>query len=422
MKKRIYRKVAIANLDELALKASVAGQRVVLAVDVAKEDMVGVFAGVDGGEGKTVSWKSPGENERVADLLERLLEPGRSVEVAMEASGAYGDVLRHMLIQRGFKVYRVSGKRTHDAAEVFDGVPSLHDAKSAAIIAKLHLDGVSALWPEVPTSVRGARAMIGTMEMFGEHYQRLIHQLEGWLARHWPEVTGVLELTSATLLAMLSRIGGPTEVAANPAGARRLLHGMGHGLLKPEKIEAVIACAQRSSGVPTVAEEHAALRELAEEAHRALKQFKASKGKVEASAEAGPARELAPVTGKATAAVLLADAGDARDYSSAGAYLKAFGLNLKEKSSGVLKGRLSITKRGPSRARKWLWLAVLRWIQKDDLAAAWYRRKIGRDGNTKAKAIVALMRKLVKALFHVARGRPFDSSKLFDATQLKLAS
>jgi len=40
----------------------------------------------------------------------------------------------------------VSPKRSHDAAEVYDGVPSLHDAKSSAIVAKLHLDSASERW------------------------------------------------------------------------------------------------------------------------------------------------------------------------------------------------------------------------------------------------------------------------------------
>jgi len=46
-------------------------------------------------------------------------------------------VLRHQLEQDAFPVFMVSGKRTHDAKEIFDGVPSLHDAKAAAIIARL---------------------------------------------------------------------------------------------------------------------------------------------------------------------------------------------------------------------------------------------------------------------------------------------
>jgi hypothetical protein len=72
--------------------------------------------------------------------------------------------------------------------------------------------------------------------------------------------------------------------------------------------------------------------------------------------------------------------GHPRDYPSTRAYLKGYGLNLKEKSSGKQKGQLSITKRGPGRARQYLWLAVFRWLQKDAVARAWYAEKIKRDG------------------------------------------
>jgi hypothetical protein len=58
----------------------------------------------------------------------------------------------------------MSGKRTHDAAEVYDGVPSLHSAKSAAIIAKLHLDGVSTPWGPLSEEKRELKAAIATMD------------------------------------------------------------------------------------------------------------------------------------------------------------------------------------------------------------------------------------------------------------------
>jgi hypothetical protein len=104
------------------------------------------------------------------------------------------------------------------------------------------------------------------------------------------------------------------------------------------------------------------------------------------------------------------------------AYLKAMGLNLKEKSSGTLKGQLKLTKRGSSRVRQYLWLAVYRWIQKDAIANQWYERKKQRDGGRSSRAAVALMRKLAKALFHVGRGAVFDSSKLFDVRRLGFAN
>jgi hypothetical protein len=223
-------------------------------------------------------------------------------------------------------------------------------------------------------------------------------------------------------MALLARIGGPADVAAHRSAAAKLLHGMSHGLMAEDKITAVLDSAGTSVGVPLVGLERDALMTIAGEAHRALRDFKVAKTAVEKLSAHTPAVVLAPVIGRTTAAVVYSEVGDARSFSSAGSFLKAMGLNLKEKSSGTIKGQLKLTKRGSSRVRHYLWLAVFRWIQKDPIANAWYQRKKERDGGKSSRAAVALMRKLAKALYHVGRGATFDSSKLFDIRRLALAA
>lgn len=84
------------------------------------------------------------------------------------------------------------------------------------------------------------------------------------------------------------------------------------------------------------------------------------------------------------------------------------------RSSGNHLGRLSITKRGSPVVRHYLYLAALRLIRNDPRVAAWFRERGGFRGGHKLVAIVAVMRKLIRALWHVARGTLFDSSKLLD--------
>jgi hypothetical protein len=64
-------------------------------------------------------------------------------------------------------------------------------------------------------------------------------------------------------------------------------------------------------------------------------------------------------------------------------------------------------------ARRYLYLATLRWIARDPQVAEWYRCKVQRDGGFKGKAVIAHSAKLTKALWHVARGERFDTGKLF---------
>lgn len=123
-----------------------------------------------------------------------------------------------------------------------------------------------------------------------------------------------------------------------------------------------------------------------------------------------------------TLSVILATVGDPRAYSSAGALLKACGLNLKEISSGKRKGELSISKRGPSMIRRWLFFWAMRSIQKEELQE-WYRRfrtapNGGQSRSSSYRKMIGLtcmMRKLMKSLWSsMKQGKPFEYGKLIE--------
>jgi transposase len=421
MKKRIYRRMPVNDFQHASISHADLGGKLVFAIDVAKVDMVAAIAAADGRVLQTISWKAPEQNPSVLAILRHFRTAGIPVEAVMEPSGTYGDVLRHQLEQDELPVFMVSGKRTHDAKEIFDGVPSLHDAKAAAIIARLHADGLSSRLRDEGPDRRQLRAALAIMDLHQERYLQLVHRLESWLARHWPELPTLIELTSSSLMALLARVGGPADVAVAPDKASKLLLGISHRLLADDSVAAILASAKTSVGVPLVGLERDALMAIADDAYRAHRAFTTAKTQVDNLAATTPAALLAPAIGQTTAAAVFAEVGDARSYSCTRAFLKAMGLNLKEKSSGTIQGQLKITKRGPSRVRQYLWLAVFRWIQKDPIANAWYQRKKQRDGGRASRAAVALMRKLAKALYHVGRGATFDSSKLFDVRRLQLS-
>jgi hypothetical protein len=137
------------------------------------------------------------------------------------------------------------------------------------------------------------------------------------------------------------------------------------------------------------------VRYLAEEARRAQQQVTRYRRELERRIEQSPElMVMASTVGKVTSAALVSLVGSPGKYESARSYQKSMGLNLKEVSSGQRRGRLSITKRRPGRARYWLYLATLRLIQEDEVVAAWYQAKVKRDGGLKSKAVVALMRNL----------------------------
>lgn len=421
MSKRKYRATKIQDVDRAKLKAELETSRIVVAIDVAKEDFYAAIVDEKGRTHEIVKWVHPTESRCFLDFVKGL---GAGVEVVMEPSGVYGDAIRAALDGAGVAVFRVNPKRVHDAAEVYDGVPSLHDAKAATLIATLHLAGASEPWPLEPEHQRRLAAVLRILEVHEKEIRRNLNRLEGLLARHWPGASSIMALDSATMLEVLIEFGGPAAVVSREDEARELMGKVGGRFLAQEKIDALIDSAQWTLGVPQLEEELQLVREVASEARRHQKISKRIRAQVEklALAEGSATEVMAPVVGKTTSAVLVAGVGDPSKYDCPSAYVKALGLNLKEKSSGKQKGGLHITKRGPSIARLFLYLAVLRLIQRDRIARAWYAKKIARDGGkNKQKALIALMRKLASALWHVARGAVFDSSRLFDTARLRLA-
>ncbi len=280
MKKRIYRATKVKGLNWGKLQDQVAGRNIVLAVDVAKEDFFAVIVGNDQQVYATLKWKHPVETPFFLDIVLKELS-WSSLEVVMEPSGTYGDSLRSQFLNAGIAVYRVSPKRCHDAAEVFDGVPSMHDAKACTIICHLHQQGLSKKWPMPDDAQRELTASIKTLEIYDSAYHRNINKLEGLVMRYWPELTQFLELQSATLLELLIAYGVPDLVAANQAQAKELMSRVGNNFLVESKKEAILESASISLGVKSVKAERKQIQELCLEIRRLQHLCRQAKRRVE---------------------------------------------------------------------------------------------------------------------------------------------
>jgi transposase len=421
MRRRAYRGIPVGKVNREKVCEAVRGKGVVFGVDVGKERMAGGVWVVDEGVVVNVVWRHPEETVEVIELVVGL--PASRVEVVMEPSGTYGDAFRYQCVRRGLAVYRVSPKRSHDAAEAYDGVPSWHDVKSAGVVAKLHVDGASHPWRERTERERDLSSVVDMMAVYELQEHNNLNRLEARLARYWPELPGIVKLNGSTLAAVLSAYGGPRGVAAAGEEARELMRRVGGSFLDERAIEAVSGSAKTTIGVPMQGSEAEALRELVDEILRCRAAKRAAQGRVRALTRGDASlRQLSAVIGVRAAAVMVARGLDPRHYDGPASLIKGAGLNLKEKSSGKDKGLLKITKRGPGEFRYYAYLAVLRLTQRDPVVGAWYRAKVARDGGAyKNKAVVAVMRKVVGSLWYVARGAAFDAHKLFDSRRLNRA-
>jgi len=292
------------------------GRAVVIAIDVAKHALKAAV--IDREKGDIVSfwgWRAPDDTRKFVSLVSSLAEVAR-VEVVLEPTGTYGDPLRSLFGALSIPVFKVSAKHTHDAAEIYDGVPSQHDAKCAAIIGWLHCLGRSSLWTEESTDIRDLTAAVDVMVLFDKQEQACLGRLEGKLARHFPELSVILDLGSATLLALVEQFPDPASIKAQPAAARDLMRRVGGSLLAETKIELVIAAASTSTGVPMSAGERRMMTVLARETDRQRKEGNAAAKQVEkVGKELEPVMRMSEVVGKKTAAVVFVAAGDPNAYA-----------------------------------------------------------------------------------------------------------
>jgi len=421
-RKRTYSSVDVEKVDMLPI-VQLLTVGCIVAVDVAKTKFVAALATAAGEVLRILRFEHPRQTLAFLRVIEGLQAAKLAPRVVMEPTGTYGDALRQQCHARGVQVEMMSPKHTHDLAEVLDGVPSMHDPKAAVALAQLAKLRPGKVWTPDTTDKRELRALVDRRGPMLQTQALYFGHLEGMLARHWPELDGLVKVhVQRSWMALLQRYPGPHLVAAASKEAAATLRTASFGQLAAATIESVIDSARTTLGVPMVGEEEQRLRFLVERIEYETRAIDAVDVEIAKHVDRDPVMSrLAVVVGPACAAALFSYLGSLAAYDRACALEKAVGINLKVKSSGEKDGKVHITKRGPAQVRRLLYLAVLRLIQSDPIVAAWYRARSSYGDKNKQRAVVAVMRKLTHALWHVARGAQFDAAKLFDVRRLKLS-
>jgi transposase len=132
MKSKAYRGMAVNRVDAQKVSQGHAGQALTVGLDIGKYRVFAVGRWPDGQFERPWLVDNPEQLPELLALLEQL-RAAQALTVALEPSGTYGDAVRQALTDARFEVQRVSPKAAHDYAEVFDGVPSQHDGKDAAV-------------------------------------------------------------------------------------------------------------------------------------------------------------------------------------------------------------------------------------------------------------------------------------------------
>jgi len=426
--RKSYRRISVKDVcvEELLDRGLLSGELgTAVGLDIAKKEIVVVIRWGDGRFERPWSVDNPDEIELVVTLLQRVASViDGGLRIGMESTGTYGEAVRRALTLAHLDVQRVSGKAVRDYAEIFDGVPSQHDGKDAAMIAELTAFGKGKAWPFSERSEREQQIehYVQRIDAYRKQMNMWVGRLEGLMARHWPELMDLLALNSVTVLQLLAKYGSPAELLSDPTASHQLA-SWSRGRLSSAKIALILSSAKATHGVPVCLAERKWIQEIAAEGLSAYRKVQQCEHALEALASNHRGIQLLSELGVVTMCVLWSTLGDPRNYDSAGAYLKAVGLNLKERSSGKRIGQLAITKRGPSLARRWLFFAALRAVQRPEIKP-WYLAMQSRDPKYgKMKGLVGVMRKLCRSIWHVSRtGEAFDWEKVFPGQPLLAAA
>jgi transposase len=416
VKSRTYRAVDVNRIDPDEWLGDRDGTMVHAGLDIGKEWIYCTLRWGLGDFDRPWRVRNPFDVVRLAELLSTV---GRSrpLVVAMEPTGTYGDAARQALERAGVIAHRVSPKAASDYAEVFDGVPSQHDGKDAAVVAELAAQGKSWPWP-LPTRTEAEQELAYQIRWLDDQRRQWMQwcgRVEGMLSRHWPEATRIVPLRSGTLVACLAEYGGPRGLAL-AADALARVHRWGGSFLSEAQAHALVASARATVGVAMSCWDEELLRQYARQMQGCRRAMAAARRRLEALTHQQAAiQAMSAVVGIGAACVVWVELGDPSRYHCGAAFRKAMGLNLAERSSGQWRGQLRISKRGSSPVRRWLYLAALRWLQHEPVRSWYLRQKAMRRGQGKP-AVIGVMRKLALALYRVGgRGEAFDRQQLYRA-------
>lgn len=339
----------------------------------------------------------------------------------VEPTGHYWLNLAYFLTAKGFDFVLVNPMHVKKSKELDDNSPTKNDTKDARVISQLIKDGrysvpnlLDGIYAELREGVKVRDQLIDQLMITEGRIQNVVQ-------RYFPEFFDVFKnwegkaaLCTLKIFPFPSDIKKmtPEEVLAKwkPFVQR------GVGIKKATKL---VETAKKSIGIQIGIQ--FAKREmdcLLEQYELYTEQLKQLDQELESLVENIPgAKEMKAIKGLGTTTVALffAEVGDIMKYNHPQQLVNLAGLSLREHSSGKFKGQTRITKRGRSRLRRAIYLAVRPLVAHNSTFKAlhhYYTKRPDRPLK-KQQSLIALCCKLLRVLFVIGNKQcEFDGSKL----------
>lgn len=331
--------------------------------------------------------------------------------VGIEFAGNYGFTFAHYLHQRGYQVVSVLPAHTKKWKEVAHNQPLKTDAKDAGTITDLVAQGQFVRFPFLEAPYARLRYLVAARERLSLLRRRAITQLRTLLQVVFPEFETLFQdVARPTARALLKAYPTPGELlTVNRWPVLRILKKTSRGHVREDAYLRLIEAAKGTLGLPSA---QSCLRSEILFTLERLTMYQRQIGGIEKEMVAAldavpetPFLRSIPKVAPVTIAAFLGSIGDPRAYDSNRQVLKVAGLSLVEHSSGIRKGTHRISKRGRPLLRQAAYMLAIRHIRQDGLYRAKYEALLSRNGEKKLKAVVAVMREVLRLLFAIARDR-----------------
>ena len=370
-----------------------------------------VVAVVDEAGGELVKATSFGEEATGYGKLLELLGPPEHVLIAMEATGHYWQNLFAVLAAQGYSIALLNPLRTHRFAgeDLQRAKTDAIDALSIARFAQQKRPAATA----VPDPVaRELRELVHFRDRLVQDQGDRLRQLHRLVDLVFPELTRYVDLASERAAAVLHAY--PTAEVLRVAKARKLAQivtdSRQHRVGK-ELAQQLVAAATTSVGQHRGHAYELQVRCLCEDLNvlrRRIRALDEEIGNLLDKHEVGKLLTTIDGIGPNTAARLIAELDDPARFKSSAALAAYVGVVPATSQSGKRERRHApLAPAGNARLRTALWMPTLSAVKHNPWLRQHYQRLV-RAGKLRKVALIASMRKLLIAVYTVAKRRkPF---------------
>ncbi len=389
----------------------VKGKTLIVTVDISKSKHMGYYRCPDGSEAKPFEFPNNRSGfDQFWGRIYKAMKTHRLKEVVFgfESTGPYAESLIHYLRKKPIHLVQVNSMHSKRVKELQGNSPNKTDRKDPKVIADIIELGhaLSLIIPE--GSAAELRRLSQARERSMKRRTALFNQLQHIICLVFPEFLHLMkDIKKKSALYLLRNFPTPKDILEYDFESMvDSLRKISRGKVDRKRIQALYVAAKETIGIDqgeeglafeitgiiqTIDVTDHFIKGLEEKMSGHLKQIPYNRSILSIKG-----------IGEVTAAGLIGEVGDFRQYKTVSEITKLAGLDLFEISSGKHQGSRRISKRGRPFLRKLLYCMAVHMVCPVGIMRQTYQRYLDR-GMVKMKALVAIARKLLRIIFALVR-------------------